>query len=342
MNHSLMTLSIKKSMLSLLVLLLTVTWSGELSAETTQQYIYIELPESYTVTSQEAKTILLGDLSVSIMAPDQETQKKFESLEVLDAPQPGEIVRLPNHYIIRSIRKAMLDFANVRFKGERMVEVYGYGKSINLKTVIAQIQEEVLMETGWKEDELILRVLSTPTGDLWVPKTENEIVLSRTSPMVYGTVRYEVRIFTDNVLYKSFPVVVTSTHRRIAYMPTRNLKRGDVIGPKDIREVVQYFDKELTDRMAVDDIKEIIGAKSKTQIHKGDLIKWNNLDVNYVVNRGDNVKMVIRNGGMSMQTSGKALNRGAVGDIVPIKTVQTNQVVKARIIQRGVVELVSS
>ena len=342
MNRLLFTLSIKRTMLSLLVLLFPVTWSMSLSAEPIQRYTYIELPKSYIVADKDAKTIRLGDVAVSILAPDPDTQKKYESLEVLDAPLPGKIVRLPNHYIIRSIRKAMLDFANVRFKGERTVEIYGYGKTINLKTVTNQIKDEILRETGWKEDELILRVLSTPTKDLWIPQAESEIVLDRTSSMVYGTVRYEVRIFVDNILYKSFPVIITSSHRRIAYMPTRNIKRGDVIGPKDIREVVKYFDKEISDRFAVDEIKEIIGAKSKSTIRKGDVIKWNNLDVNYVVNRGDSVKMVIRNGGMSMQTSGKALNRGAVGDIIPIKTVQTNQVVKARIIQRGVVEMLSS
>ncbi|MGC9329999.1 MAG: flagellar basal body P-ring formation chaperone FlgA, partial [Candidatus Hinthialibacter sp.] len=145
----------------------------------------------------------------------------------------------------------------------------------------------------------------------------------------------------DDIQYKTFPILASIAHRRVAFMPSRTIKRGEVIGPDDIREVVQYFDQELLDKQAVNDRHEIIGSKCKIDVNKSDVIKWNNLDVNYVVNRGDWVKLIVNSGGLSMQTNGKALKRGAVGDIVLIKAVKTNHIVKARVIQRGLVELVT-
>lgn len=306
------------------------------------QNVVINLPSSYTVPQADQKTIRLGDLAISIQAPDTETQKRFESLPVLEAPAPGESTRLPNHYIIQSIRKAGLNFANVHFTGERLVEILGHGRTLDIQTILQKMKNTILEESGWKEDELVLRVLSVPTQELWVPPKKIEIVLHRTSPILYGTVRYEVQLFMDSVLYKSFPIIASIAHRRSVFMPNRPLQRGDVIGPDDIREVVQYFRQELSDRQAVGDIKEIVGSKCRTPLTQSDIIQWNNLDVNYVVNQGDRVKLIVQSDGMSMQTVGKALKRGAIGDIVPVKTEPSNFVVKARILQRGLVELISS
>lgn len=328
-------------LLSLVILLMVANWAGAATVSNPND-IVIDLPGTYTVSDDDQKTVKLGELARSIRTPDDQTRKQFESLAVLEVPAPGQSTRLPNHYIIQSIRQAGLDFTKVRFTGERLVTVMGCGKTLELQDLIEQMKKQVLEETGWKDEELVLRILSAPTEHLWVPPQPVETVLERTSPMIYGTVRFEARLFIDNVQYKNFPIVASITHRRAVYMPTRTLERGDVIGKEDVREVIQYFDQEFGDRQTVDDAGEIIGAKCKTPLNRGDAIKWNNLDVNYVVNRGDPVKVVLQNKGMTMQTTGKALKRGAVGDVVLIKTDATKHIVKGRIIQRGLVELVAS
>ncbi|MBN2326789.1 MAG: flagellar basal body P-ring formation protein FlgA [Candidatus Omnitrophica bacterium] len=322
-----------------LVILLSAALTANSAPELSDRII-IELPETYIVPKADQKVIQLGDVA-EVKAPDEATRKRYESVIVLDAPEAGSTARLPNHYIIQAIRKANLDFTRLYFTGERIVEVFGFGKTLDIQTILQKMKKRVLEESGWKEDELVLRILSAPRNEFWIPPKPVDIILDRISPTLYGTVRYEVRLFIDNIQYKSFPILASIAHRRTAYLPSRTLKRGEVFGPDDIREVVQYFDQELMDKQAVDDPKEIIGSKCKTGVNKSDVIKWNNLDVNYVVNRGDLVKLIVNSGGLSMQTIGKALKRGAIGDIVLIKAEKTNHIVKARVIQRGLVELVT-
>lgn len=304
--------------------------------------VVIELPGTYVVPKEDQKKVTLGELAKSIQAQDEAVQNQYQSLVVLDAPAAGCSTRLPNHYIIQSIRQAGLDFTHVKFTGERLVEVMGPGKSIEMQEVINLIEKQVIEESGWRKDEMVFRILSVPSEKIWVPQKKIETSVERLSPMFYGTVRFEARLFVDNIQIKSFPIIASIEHRRTVFMPTRALQRGDIIGKDDVRQVVQYFDQEFQDRQAVDDLNEVIGSKCKSPINRGEAIKWNNLDVNYVVGRGDLVKILVQSKGMTLQTSGKALKRGAIGDEILIRADVTKHVVKGRVIQRGMVELVAS
>jgi flagella basal body P-ring formation protein FlgA len=326
---------------SLAILLLVANLAGA-EANQDPKEIVIDLPGTYIVPKDDQKTITLGELSKSIQAADGAVKKQYESLIVLDAPAPGCCTRLPNHYIIQSIRQAGMDFTKVKFIGERLVEVMGPGKPLEIQEVINLVEKQVLEESGWNKEEMVLRILSVPSEKIWVPLQKIETTVERTSPMFYGTVRFEVRIFIDNIQHKSFPLIASIAHRRAAYQPTRAMQRGDVIGKEDVRQIVQYFDQEFQDRQAVDDIGEVIGSKCKSPINRGDTIKWNNLDVNYVVGRGDLVKILVQSKGITLQTSGKALKHGALGDEIPVRTDVTKHVVKGRVIQRGLVELIAS
>ncbi len=317
--------------------------AGILRAGAQTEPAVIRLPDTYRVTDAKETVIRLGDLAESIQAPDPETQRKYEELPVMKAPAPGEQDRLPRHYILQAIRNAGFDVFNVQFTGANLVEVMGHGRKIGIQDVLKSLQQKIRNETGWSEDELVMRAISTPARDVWIsPAGPVDIAFERASPVVHGTTRYQVRLFIDQIQVKEFPIVLSVQHRRTAFMPVRNLKRGDVIGPDDIREVVLYFDNEMLDQQTIDDRKEIIGRQCRFALTPGDPIKWQALNANFVMKRGDPVQIVLKSEGLTLQTQGQAQGRGAVGDIVPVKTANTGRIVKGRIIQRGLVELVQS
>jgi len=320
-----------------------VLGAGVPRAGTQGEPTIIRLPGTFRVSRADDQVIRLGDVAESIQAPDPETKQKYEELIVMNAPGHGEQNRLPRHYILQSIRQAGLDFFNVQFTGANLVEVYGYGLKISIQDVLQVLQQKIQHETGWSDDELILRIISTPARDVWIAPAERvDITFDRASPMTLGTTRYQVRLFVDQIQVKDFPVVVLVQHRRKAYMPVRNLKRGEVIGPDDIREVVLYFDNEMLDQQTADSRDEIIGQQCRVPLAPGEAIQWRALNVNYILKRGDPVQIVLKSEGLTLQTLGHAQGRGAVGDIVTVKTANTGRIVKGRVIQRGLVELVQS
>ncbi len=328
--------------LTTLLFLFTIGTVLEASPINDPSRIVIDLPSTYTVTDTEQKKITLGDLASSIDASNSELVEKYKALPILDAPEPGKIAHLPYNYIIQTIRREGLDYTHLHFTGEKLVEIYGIGRFLDFQTIVQKIEEYVLQESGWSKTGLVLRVISNPPKDLWVPLKTVEIMIDRISPSLYGDIRFEVTLFIDRIQYTRFPVITSVSHRRSVYMVTSMMKRGEVISSSDIREVVQYINQEIVDRQTVEDPHEIVGSKCRTPLNKGDMIKWNNLDVNYVVNRGDKVKLVVQKNGFTMQTVGKALKNGAIGDVVPIKADSTERILNGRIIQRGLVEITTS
>jgi flagella basal body P-ring formation protein FlgA len=185
-------------------------------------------------------------------------------------------------------------------------------------------------------------VVSTPTENLWLPPSELEIDIARVNPQVIGTARYEVSFFKDKILLKKVPFVICVSRRRPVFIPIRNIDRGELLSKENVREVVQLITNEHLDSQLVDSVEELIGRQSKMPIKKGTAIKWFSLETNYLTKRGDAVQMIVRNGGMTLQTTGVAQQRGAKGDVITVKTKATGKVLKAKVLARGLVELVAS
>ncbi|MEW6238126.1 MAG: flagellar basal body P-ring formation chaperone FlgA [Candidatus Omnitrophota bacterium] len=297
----------------------------------------IQLRSEFIVPQKGVKDVLLKDVAKSIQAPNPELKKRLENIVVMPSPEPGENKRLPYNYIIRAIRTAGMDFYHLYFEGAPVVEVYGPGKTVAIQTMIDKIKDHIREETDWPDDELVMRVISAPTHDARLPSEPTDIVVERNSPYAYGTGRYEVQFFIDDILTDRAPFVVSATRKRTAYVPIRDIKRGEVIGADDLRERIVFIDNVNEDQQIADSQDEMIGKRCRIAMRKNVPIQWNFLETNFILNRGDWVNLIVRNGGLTMQTMAKAQGRGAPGDVIPVKMDKTGQLVKAKIINRDYV-----
>ncbi len=322
---------------SMIVLFAGLNSSAEQPEKTT-----IFLKEEYVVPKDATGEIKIGDVAKSIQAPDLELKQKLAELEVMEAPKPGEKDRLPSNYIILAVRRAGYPYHQLYLEGASTINVYGPGKHVTVQEMIEAIYEDVKKDTDWDKDELILRVISVPPRDCWLPDKPMEMVVERSNLTPYGTSRYEIQFFVDNILKEKVPFVVSVQRQRKAWVPTRTLQRGEVVQEEDLREKILVFDSAIEDDQVVDNKEKLIGKRCRTAIRKNQPIKWHTLETNYIMKRGDLANMIIRNNGMTMVTSVKVQDRCAVGDVVHVKTAQTGHTVKAKVLNRKYVVWVAS
>lgn len=333
--------SIMKRLFILFIISLTVFNASPVGSVENEKTI-IQLPEKFVVPDKSVEAIRLGDIALDIQAPTPQTKQALEQLEVMDAPKPGEQSRLPNNYIIRSIRHAGHDFYNLLFEGPRVVQIYGPGKLITVQDMIKKIKEYIQKETAWTDEELVLRIISTPTKDCWLPDKTLEMVVEQNTPSIYGTSRFEIQFYVDNILTEEASFVVSAERKRKIYVAKRSVQRGEVLTEEDFRERIVLIDDEFDDHQFVENKEELIGKKTRVTLRKNKPISWNNLENNYILKRGDLVNLIVRNGGLVLQTSATVQGRAALGDVVIVKMQQTNQLVKAKVINRQLVIYVSS
>jgi flagella basal body P-ring formation protein FlgA len=319
-------------------LLMVIT--GTTQAINNDELTWIQLPKEHIASGTDT-AVYLYEVAETIKGNDADFISKLLPVPVMETPEPGSHQRLANHQIILALRKAGLDTLHIRFAGNKLVDVYGPGQSISRKDMVDAIEQRVMRDTGLNADDLQLQVISSPPYDAWLKPGEFDMQVDRVNPNVLGTSRYNVRFVQDRIVTHDEAFLVNVSRKREVFMPVDNLPRGTVMEPEYIRKEVKFIDQEAKDKLYVDNIDDIVGKKIRNTLRQSDIITWNILETNYIVNRGATVRAVLSSDKFTMQTTAKTESRGAPGDIIPIKMELTGKVLNAKVLTHDMVEIIT-
>lgn len=319
---------------------LLILFTSNADANNKKDITWLQLPKEYIVSGTNA-VIYLHEIVETIKGENAEYIAQILPVPVMETPEPGTHRRLAHHQIILALRQAGFDTLDIRFEGNQLVEVYGPGQKVTRTEMVDAIENKILRETGLNADDFRLQVVSSPPYDSWLKPGAYEIHVDRVNPSVLGTSRYNVRFIQDRILAKEEAFLVNIARKREVFMPVDNLGRGTVIRPENIHKEIRYVDQEAKDKLYVDNINEIIGKKCRNNLRQTDIITWNMLETNFVVNRGETVRAMLNSDKFTMQTTAKTESRGAPGDIIPIKMELTGKIVNARVMNGDMVEIVT-
>ncbi len=127
----------------------------------------------------------------------------------------------------------------------------------------------------------------------------------------------------------SVPVVVAS----------RAVAHKQMISAKDVAMKLAPY--RLGQR-AYAELKQVIGKRARTVLTAGKPVNVGSVEEPPLVLRGQDVMVTARIGRMVISHRGKAMGRGAAGDIVTIKNLETGGVYSARVLRDGKLELVAA
>ena len=105
----------------------------------------------------------------------------------------------------------------------------------------------------------------------------------------------------------------------------QRIRPGTVITIDDLAWNTVPDDRRLTG--AVLDAAELVGMTLRRAIAPGNPIPFNELRPPVVVSRGGGVAMVFRQGPLTLTTRGRALEDGAIGDMIRVLNVDSNRTV---------------
>lgn len=120
-----------------------------------------------------------------------------------------------------------------------------------------------------------------------------------------------------------------------ALVASRNLSRGQAISPADLETVYLNEDTNLT--TAVSNANLLVGSRLKRDVKQGDQIRSNAF---CVVCKNDKINIVARSGGLSLKTSGIALDDGNINQSVRVKNLKSGKMISAVVSAPAEVEVV--
>ena len=105
----------------------------------------------------------------------------------------------------------------------------------------------------------------------------------------------------------------------------RNISKGQVISEEYLRFEVR---PERQIHGAYNDIFQVLGRKAKGNIAAGTILKARHLDTVYSVDKNDNVLVIAANKAITITTSAIALENGQIGDMIPVRNVNSDKIFK--------------
>lgn len=134
-------------------------------------------------------------------------------------------------------------------------------------------------------------------------------------------------------------IVATLTTNPTIAVTRKGLPRGHRIGAGDL--TLMPIPAEQIDPEFVVDPDEVIGLEVRSALRPNRPIERDDLGSPILVHRGDLIEIRVVGGGITITTNAKALADGAESELIEIETMQPRKRLLARVVQTGLVEIVT-
>ncbi len=127
--------------------------------------------------------------------------------------------------------------------------------------------------------------------------------------------------------------------RPLVVVSKEGLRRGHILTQDDMHLLPAT--RNLSLEGVVTDMSEVIGMQVQTVLQKDRPITRSAVGPVQVITRGDLVEVRVVGGGLTVSTNAKTLADGAVGDLIPIETLEPRKKLMARVAAAGQVEILT-
>jgi flagella basal body P-ring formation protein FlgA len=144
--------------------------------------------------------------------------------------------------------------------------------------------------------------------------------------------RFSIQIVAPDDRPGAIRTVVAGQAHALVRMPvlTRRMRRNDIIRERDI--AWKPVRAKYVSSGAIRDAEDLIGFSPRRPIAANRAIRIGDVQAPVLVVRGKRVTILLKTATMQLNASGKALESGAMGDVVRVKNTNSGNVIEAVVI----------
>jgi flagella basal body P-ring formation protein FlgA len=120
-------------------------------------------------------------------------------------------------------------------------------------------------------------------------------------------------------------------------MPVKSINRGTVISESDLSLVDTA--PSMANVSIAQDMMQLVGQEARRTLYKNKPILLRDIGAVTIIRRNDTVTMQYKNGTMLLQTVGRAMQDGGVGDTIKVMNEHSKKIVTGRISKNGEVDV---
>jgi len=303
-----------------LALVMMATFGREAIAETTSA-----APRLRELVAVSSEIVRIGDLV--------ENAGAATDVPVFRAPDLGQTGAVQMARIIEALRP--YDLAGLDTGGLNEVVVTRLSRAMTAKDITDRITRALSGQYGLGDAQNLAVILDRDIRILHVePTVGGDLVVSRMN-VDPRTGRFDIAFeLPGSTLSRRaglrFTGTVTETVE--AAMLTRSLRIGEVVKASDVAMGRRPKAELRGEGMGPD---QVIGMAAKTALRNGQALRTDDLIKPQIVQRNEAVTIYYEVPGIMLTVRGKAVEGGAMGDVVGVLNIQSNRTVQATVIGPG-------
>lgn len=287
------------------------------------------------VTSEQ---VTLADL----VDPNSTTPSQWNQIVVSRAPRPGTSLTVTGAQIKLGLRNSGINPDELDTEIPLRVELERPGQVLVAETVKAQFERELREKLDYPVTEFQIELVGWPAelivapGEVELVVTEHPESLRKSLFRSYAAFSYEILV--DGQKVDSGRARVRISAKTQVPVVVRDLQRNTVITRADL----EYQEVDLTrvTEQTYTSIDELVGYRTTRLVRKGLPLNRQDVEVPPLVLYNSRVRLIASYNGVVVETVGKALMDGALGEIIRVENVATGRVVGAEVVGPGCVEAV--
>jgi flagella basal body P-ring formation protein FlgA len=282
-----------------------------LDSQIEKVYVYLK-GEAETTTGQ----ILLGDVA-EVSGFNEKLIGSLNRLPLGPAPMPGESLTLAKADIRRSLVTHRIDPVKVALVGENLVEVKRSGRTITKEDIAPLVDNYV--ERSWADRQVRTEIIySRPVEDITIQENDFDLqVLDPVRPRVCGSIALSLAALENDRMLVRIPVSLkVRAFGKVAVM-NKEVRQGELLSPEDF----SLIEREITRKSSnpVRTAEEAAYKKLKRNVKAGQILTLDHLEIPPLIERGDEITLIVQYKGIRVSCPGKAWEKGRLGDRIMVR-----------------------
>jgi flagella basal body P-ring formation protein FlgA len=278
--------------------------------------------------------IRLGEVA-EIACAETELRRRLEGLVIGKAPLPGRSRPITADYVRLRLRQLDIGVDRMVLGGAERIEVSMPGVAVS-EEQIRQIVTGFVKTSGiWGDAEVKVAEL-TISADRTLPKGRATYrVLPPRHMRSLGTVPLSVVFDVDGRFQKTIRATARVEALAPVVVAARPIGRLKPISTDDLKMEKMNLAELPTGVMT--DADDIIGKRARRNIHAGDILRPDLIEMPPLVKRGDMVVIVAESEGIKVTATGEVKSDGLRGEQVKVVNLDSNKRFSARVVDKKTV-----
>jgi flagellar basal body P-ring formation protein FlgA len=305
-----------RTIFRLLLVTIAVCLYGQFSdslsaADTKKAYIFIK-PEAEVSDWQ----VLLSDVA-EVQGLDEVLITQLSGINLGPAPPPGEVNTYERAEIRRRIVLNRIDPINVALLGAEHSQVTHSGRVVGANELKALVEDYIVRSWAGQNARTEITYSRLPEKTSLSSSDLELKVIDPLKERVSGSTSLSLAAFSGDRLLQRFPVSLKVRSFEKVVVLKNSLGNDQELAPEDV-EIVEH---ETTGSRTTPlrSIEEVVGKRLKRRIKAGQILTQDCVEHTPLIERGDEVTLLVQYKNITVSCPGKAWQKGCLGEKILVR-----------------------